>query len=284
MAAATWLYPQRGTVLLRASMPSIGLGRATGDKPQLEKYVAAATVGHAGLSGGAKGDRAGTLWIADARPVLNAQVTRLKGGGAELDIPNLSFHNIENIHVMRASASLLVAACTPSIGSSRTSDGDAAHAVASAQPAIADGGFLAAVDQSKWLQYVATVLAGATSVAELLHGRVDPRTGREVDATSVLVHCSDGWDRTAQLCAIAQLILDPFFRALLRDGGAGDMSRVLVHSTRRVARLKTHTHSLSFFLSSHTIALALLSLPPSLPPSLSPSHPPSQERRAGSVF
>ena len=253
MAAATWLYPQRGTVLLRASMPSIGLGRATGDKPQLEKYVAAATVGHAGLSGGAKGDRAGTLWIADARPVLNAQVTRLKGGGAEFDIPNLSFHNIENIHVMRASASLLVAACTPSIGSSRTSDGDAAHAVASAQPAIADGGFLAAVDQSKWLQYVATVLAGATSVAELLHGRVDPRTGREVDATSVLVHCSDGWDRTAQLCAIAQLILDPFFRALLRvTYMAGRAICRVCWCTLlvvwRVSKL-THIRFLSFFLS-----------------------------------
>jgi hypothetical protein len=28
----------------------------------------------------------------------------------------------------------------------------------------------------------------------------------------VLVHCSDGWDRTSQLTALAQLLLDPFFR------------------------------------------------------------------------
>jgi len=28
----------------------------------------------------------------------------------------------------------------------------------------------------------------------------------------VLVHCSDGWDRTSQLCALAQILLDPFYR------------------------------------------------------------------------
>jgi hypothetical protein len=32
--------------------------------------------------------------------------------------------------------------------------------------------------------------------------------------TNVLVHCSDGWDRTAQLCALAQQLLDPYFRTI----------------------------------------------------------------------
>ena len=27
-----------------------------------------------------------------------------------------------------------------------------------------------------------------------------------------MVHCSDGWDRTAQLVSLSQIILDPFFR------------------------------------------------------------------------
>lgn len=31
---------------------------------------------------------------------------------------------------------------------------------------------------------------------------------------SVLVHCSDGWDRTPQICATSQLLLDPFYRTL----------------------------------------------------------------------
>lgn len=31
---------------------------------------------------------------------------------------------------------------------------------------------------------------------------------------SVVVHCSDGWDRTAQICALVQLLLDPTCRTL----------------------------------------------------------------------
>ena len=30
----------------------------------------------------------------------------------------------------------------------------------------------------------------------------------------MLIHCSDGWDRTTQLSSLAQLILDPFYRTL----------------------------------------------------------------------
>ncbi len=36
--------------------------------------------------------------------------------------------------------------------------------------------------------------------------------GYMVGGESVIVHCSDGWDRTAQTCALTQLILDPFYR------------------------------------------------------------------------
>ena len=30
----------------------------------------------------------------------------------------------------------------------------------------------------------------------------------------VLVHCSDGWDRTAQLCSLSEMCLDPFYRTI----------------------------------------------------------------------
>ena len=32
--------------------------------------------------------------------------------------------------------------------------------------------------------------------------------------TTVLVHCSDGWDRTPQIVSLAQLMLDPYYRTI----------------------------------------------------------------------
>lgn len=36
----------------------------------------------------------------------------------------------------------------------------------------------------------------------------------EKHKSSILVHCTDGWDRTAQLTALAMLMLDPYFRTI----------------------------------------------------------------------
>ena len=33
-----------------------------------------------------------------------------------------------------------------------------------------------------------------------------------VDQQNILIHCSDGWDRTAQLASIAQILIDPYYR------------------------------------------------------------------------
>lgn len=34
------------------------------------------------------------------------------------------------------------------------------------------------------------------------------------EGTSVLVHCSDGWDRTAQVCSLGALLMDPYYRTI----------------------------------------------------------------------
>ena len=47
------------------------------------------------------------------------------------------------------------------------------------------------------------ILEGASSVARSL-----------ASGKNVLVHCSDGWDRTSQLCALAGLLLDPYYRTI----------------------------------------------------------------------
>ena len=48
------------------------------------------------------------------------------------------------------------------------------------------------------------VLGGAVQIAELV----------ERHKCSVMVHCTDGWDRTAQLAALAMLMLDSYYRTI----------------------------------------------------------------------
>jgi len=36
-----------------------------------------------------------------------------------------------------------------------------------------------------------------------------------IQGKNVLVHCSDGWDRTSQLCALAEILLDPYYRTMV---------------------------------------------------------------------
>lgn len=48
------------------------------------------------------------------------------------------------------------------------------------------------------------ILNGAIRIARIL----------DDEGHSVLVHCSDGWDRTPQLVASAQLLLDPYYRTI----------------------------------------------------------------------
>jgi hypothetical protein len=54
-----------------------------------------------------------------------------------------------------------------------------------------------------WLRLIATLLQGGVSVARELRSGI-----------SVLVHCSDGWDRTPALTSLAQILVDPYFRTV----------------------------------------------------------------------
>ena len=132
------------------------------------------------------------LQIIDARPRMNAEVNAAKGKGYEhqTQYPNtkLTFAGIENIHVMRASLRSLLAILQPRAYSTSKED-DA---------------FLVDLDKSGWMDHVRKVLRTAAQVVHMI----------SVERSSVLVHCSDGWDRTSQITALAQLMLDPNFRTI----------------------------------------------------------------------
>ena len=92
---------------------------------------------------------------------------------------------IENIHVMRESINKVVEALR---------DGDAS-------PFAPNRDSLA---KSNWLKHLSTILEGTAQIVQTVH----------VNHSHVVLHCSDGWDRTSQLSALSQLCLDPFYRTL----------------------------------------------------------------------
>uniref|UniRef100_A0A8C1XLH7 phosphatidylinositol-3,5-bisphosphate 3-phosphatase n=1 Tax=Cyprinus carpio TaxID=7962 RepID=A0A8C1XLH7_CYPCA len=124
------------------------------------------------------------LTIFDARQNI---VAKAKDGGLENEnfYPNmdLNFLDIPNIHVMRESLRKLKEVVYPTI--------DEPH-------------WHSAIDATHWLQYIRLLLAGAVKIADKV----------ESSKSSVVVHCSDGWDRTAQLTSLSMLMLDSYYRTL----------------------------------------------------------------------
>jgi hypothetical protein len=136
------------------------------------------------------------FFIVDARGMLAAVANMAAGRGTEevssYERTELIYGGIDNIHTMRSSMESLCAAVYNDRGGP---EGGSAQ----------DEGFFRKLDASGWLLHCSRVLSASVTVAEKLH----------LEGSSVLVHCSDGWDRTAQLTATAQLILDPYYRTVI---------------------------------------------------------------------
>lgn len=64
--------------------------------------------------------------------------------------------------------------------------------------------FLSGLEASNWLKHIKAVLDTSLFIAKAIIR----------ERASVLVHCSDGWDRTAQTCSLASIILDPYYRTI----------------------------------------------------------------------
>ena len=140
--------------------------------------------------------------IFDCRPSLNAKANTFKGAGTD-DIKNynnckeLIFGDIENIHAVRKS--LKSALLKAYYGKEAIVKGKVAFNI----DKLNMKNFLSKFEDTKWLQYISDLLMGGITVANNLKKGIN-----------VLVHCSDGWDRTPQICCLAQIILEPFYRTI----------------------------------------------------------------------
>nr|CAG8637199.1 8518_t:CDS:2 [Entrophospora candida] len=63
------------------------------------------------------------------------------------------------------------------------------------------------LESTGWLNCVAGLLKAAGGKNGVVSKIID-------EDESVLVHCTDGWDRTPQLVSLAQIMLDPYYRTL----------------------------------------------------------------------
>lgn len=62
--------------------------------------------------------------------------------------------------------------------------------------------WLMSLDNTKWLHHIAGLMRAALVVVNAV----------DIEKRPVLVHCSDGWDRTPQIVALAEIMLDPYYR------------------------------------------------------------------------
>ncbi|KAG2456653.1 MTMR2 protein, partial [Polypterus senegalus] len=172
----SWIHPESQATVVRCSQPMVGANgkRSKDDEKYLQAIMDANAQSH-------------KLFIFDARPSVNAVANKTKGGGFESEDTyqnaELVFLDIHNIHVMRESLRKLKEVVYPNIEESH---------------------WLSNLESTHWLEHIKLILAGALRIADKV----------ESGKTSVVIHCSDGWDRTAQLTSLAMLMLDGHYRTV----------------------------------------------------------------------
>ncbi|KUG01529.1 Myotubularin [Phytophthora nicotianae] len=186
LPVCSYVHAQNGAALWRCAQPKRGILHT--QNPADEQYLL--HIARA-ASSSYSGSPTRRIWIADCRPELNARVNNLTGGGTEsgnLAHARVTFLNIRNIHAMRESIEAVRGLGGFTAPTNNTESMDLSWG--------------SRVEDTKWLSHVRRVLSGALQVARAM----------EAQATTVVVHCSDGWDRTAQLCGLAQLLIDAHYR------------------------------------------------------------------------
>lgn len=170
-----WKHPSKSVTITRCSQPLSGL---TGSRCEEDEKLINLIAASSPLQ---------KLVIIDARPKANAMANQMKGGGYENVIcyenVELMWASIPNIHSMYDSWYKMCIL----INRHQT---DEAH-------------WLSNIESTQWFMHVHYILSAANKIVESI----------EADK-SVLIHCSDGWDRTPSITSLAQILLDPFYRTI----------------------------------------------------------------------
>jgi myotubularin-related protein 1/2 len=200
--AISWKTPNSCQFIARCSQPLAGLwGKSQPEDTKIVNELARITRCGALRTTNQKH----VIRICDARPYVNALGNAVAGKGFEsqrnYQSADIVFANIENIHVVRQSFKALCSLFT-----------GLAH---DQQPQVSNISFwvdrytviLEKLQKNRgaeiWLGQISLILQCVSDLASWIVG-----------GGSVLVHCSDGWDRTAQLVSLTQILVDPYFRTI----------------------------------------------------------------------
>ncbi|KAH6918319.1 protein phosphatase [Coprinopsis sp. MPI-PUGE-AT-0042] len=198
----TYLHWANYGTLTRSSQPMVGItqNRSVQDEKLIEAIFQSHWAPDTRAPTGPVYGATATNLIIDARPTVNAMANSAKGAGTE-NMENYKegkkvYLGIDHIHTMRESLSKVVEALR-----------EAESLVASFKSEVPDGVSVLdrqALRRSGWLRHIMAILEGTVLIVRNVH----------VNSSHVLIHCSDGWDRTSQLSAMSQICLDPFYRTI----------------------------------------------------------------------
>jgi len=173
--ALVWKHPLSNTSLSRSSQPRVGLNGAR----SLDDEFVIESIRQTN-------PQSSWLYIIDARPKANAIGNQMMGSGYERNYENckMQFMGIENIHDIRKSYKKLFHLILSSIAD--------------------DSNWLSGLEQTGLFKHIQSILQASVEIVDILIRK----------QSSVMIHCSDGWDRTPQLLSLSQLMLDPYYRTI----------------------------------------------------------------------
>lgn len=172
----SWLHPESQASLTRCAQPLVGVGgrRSREDERYVQLIMDANAQSH-------------KIYIMDARPSANAVANKARGGGYENEDfyqnAEVVYLDIQNIHTVRESWRKLKELCYPGLNQQKWHSN---------------------LEATQWLDHIRTIINGALKIADKI----------ENHKTSLIVHCSDGWDRTSQLTSLAMIMLDAYYRTI----------------------------------------------------------------------
>ncbi|KAJ8523095.1 hypothetical protein ONZ45_g360 [Pleurotus djamor] len=202
--ALTYLHWSNYASITRASQPMVGItqNRSIQDEKLIEAIFQSHHSPNQRAVGGPVYGATTTNIIVDARPNVNAVANTAKGAGTE-NMDNYKearklYLGIDHIHTMRDSLAKVVEVlrATDGLFGDVATDSEQASGLATLDRQ--------ALRRSGWLRHLALLLEGTLIIVRNIH----------VNSSHVFIHCSDGWDRTSQLSALAQLCLDPYYRTI----------------------------------------------------------------------